>query len=68
MLFGQRMLKCRYGEYGNETVGQRTVIEPDGDGKSCLREFSFDYLSMQNFLHNQSVTIAIYHKDYQFNL
>lgn len=32
MLFGQRMLKCRYGEYGNETVGQRTVIEPDGDG------------------------------------
>lgn len=32
MLFGQRMLKCRYGEYGNETEGQRTVIEPDGDG------------------------------------
>lgn len=32
MLFGQRMLKCRYGEYGNETVGQKTVIEPDGDG------------------------------------
>lgn len=32
MLFAQRMLKCRYWEYGNEIVGQRTVIELDGDG------------------------------------
>lgn len=31
-----------------------------------MREFSFDYL--HNFLHNQSVTIAIYHMDYQFSL
>lgn len=32
MLFGQRMHKRRYGEYGNDTLGQRTVIEIDGNG------------------------------------
>lgn len=32
MLFGQRMLKGRYAEYGKKIAGQRTVIELDGDG------------------------------------